>query len=822
MPELGPAFAWLQRNPAPASPWDEPVPMVKPPEPGSYDPSTDPLAPPPGYDAAFAGITPWESQPPPDIGAAIAAATPPAAPTIQPEQLPPEPATPAPWDAVVPMAKPPEQGVPGVAPVAPWDSTAPGSQPPGPPGFRQKWIDDAPNAQARYLAGEQQASATDADLGKLAGSETFADNPHASSDPLALQADATEAENANYAAMTPEQQAMARSDRAYAAEHQRQTDYLAASEDQRQMLEANIATRQRARAKADADLAAIQQSAQAMADSSPFESWWSSRSTAGKVSGVLATIFAGINNPHGPNNALDAFTQEAEADAAQKWKKLEARRQINGDQSANLETDFRDREAIRQASFEQTARQIEAKAALMDPNGTQYQLAMDAASGVRTQAQQAAMAADKANFERLKAEDESRQAWSKIQQDDRRIDLQERKAAAGGTAKPVGLLGKGAVHTAKEWEAIIPGLKLDQFDPAQQLTVEDVKGISEAQGKIAQTEVEGKRTANLGQQTAFEAKKFALDHAINDLNGPLVQYDKPVEQGGKPVIDPLTGEPQMFVAPGGDAAKAKVSAAIGTVQLLQAIKALRDQASAADVKLPWRDVKQQLSVLGGQLDIITKSGTTGMSSDADAVRLRAAVGSDNLTSFLDQSAKLTTAEATTRNNLNRFLRVEQGYYGPLPDIPNPHAAPPRKPAAGGSLAGKGIPAASANFFHPLTRGPLTAALTPLSGSHGASMSDEQKTDLAASVAAIERGDDDAPQVAANLATAAAMGANPAARAATAKELWRIRNTPGKGQAAAQAAFDGLDHDHQAAFLANVIPANKLVEWVKSHAEELNK
>ena len=321
---------------------------------------------------------------------------------------------------------------------------------------------------------------------------------------------------------------------------QRQIMELDASERDRQALEEAVAIRKAARAKADAETADLAASAKAMADASPIESWWADRSTGAKIANVVAAVFGGLmsSKTGGRNSAIDTMMQVADADAAQKWKKLQARREMNADARRAAEEDFLGAERVRLASREQMRRTIEAKLAGLDPEGTQAIQLGEAIAASRA-ADAAALAAwrDKAEtrasedakqalevakyqLEVDKANDASNLAWKKFQ-----------RAGQGGV-KSDGLLGDKAVHTVGQWLALAGNPKLDI--PAEWLTQEmtgkDFKTLLDIHNKGGNLGESGARAASVEQSTGIAKSAITInDPLTGDALGEIPDEKRRVD-----------------------------------------------------------------------------------------------------------------------------------------------------------------------------------------------------------------------------------------------------------------------------------------------------
>ncbi len=85
------------------------------------------------------------------------------------------------------------------------------------------------------------------------------------------------------------------------------------------------------------------------------------------------------------------------------------------------------------------------------------------------------------------------------------------------------------------------------------------------------------------------------------------------------------------------------------------------------------DDSQRLKVLKARLNIIAKSGTEGMSSDADMEKISASLGADDIASFRARSAGLREGRDRTNAELNQAYRLAN-YTGPTIQFANPYGS----------------------------------------------------------------------------------------------------------------------------------------------------
>ncbi|MBP9863555.1 MAG: hypothetical protein KBD62_36750, partial [Kofleriaceae bacterium] len=614
-----------------------------------------------------------------------------------------------------------------------------------------------------------------------------------------------------YAKATPEDRARIDAREAAMFETRRQTEEMKALEADRQALEANIRARAAAKAKTDAEMAAIAADTKAMSDASPFESWWSDRSTGQKIANGIAAIFGGLLAPAGGrNSAIDLMLKVADDDAAAKWKKLAARRENVGDMQAAAQSDFIEAEKIRLVGREQVARQIQAQLATLNPEGSQaialgktlaglqdQRMQAWAALGEKMQARndaEAAQALEVAKYEldAAKAEDASKLAWARY------------RRAGQGSSKPSGVFGDKTVYTVAQWQQIDPKLAgaLGHIDPSTKLTGKDVKDLLEITGKSGQQSIDSARQSSVEQATQQGKEQFEREREITFDGKPLYAYDA----SGKVILDAF-GQPQRITAQTPDEGKEirlQIANSARALELLYEAKAIRSRASAGDTALPWKKANQRLEAIGAEVIKKMKAGTQGMSSDSDMDKIAAGAGVKNLKSIIGQDAAIDEGIRIITDTLNSDVRQRFGYKGPPLTVPNPHAGD--KPARDDRIERINERAPQPGFFSRDTWDP-TRAFKDHDG-----VSARNRAGLNEAVAAIERGDADAPKVAVALADAAISGretgwgsdaSNPVKQAAAA-ELWRLRNA---GNPAAVQAVDGLDRGRRAALISH-LPAKE--------------
>ena len=677
----------------------------------------------------------------------------------------------------------------------------------------------APSSTIDDIQIEQPDYALENDLARLAKSETFAPDRDPTPEGRAAEQAFERAmasdkrireDAARLNAMDPFERAAEMERRKRAQEVERQRLELDAMEQDNAERAANIKRREMATLRAQADMNDVRQRAAAMSDRSPFESWWSDRSTPQKFAGFIAAIASGLGNLNGPNSALNMFVQTAEADAAQKWKKLETQRGLAQDALAAAGDDFKEREAIRLASLQQMQRGIEAQLAQLDPEGTAAMRLSEVQQGIAARIQQAQDAAAKEAFDRadkMIARDQEQQkiddARAKWQAEENR---RNRAAASGRTGSG---WGDKDVHSGVEWaDHIDPQgkFKLREALGDKQLSGKDVKFILDQQKGLQQASVEETRQTSVEQQTVQGKKQFDVDHRLTFDGKPLYVYD----DNGNIVIDPVTKEPQVLVVASGDrpAMQKKLANAVTVMHLLDEAKAIRAGASAVDLANPKSKVSQQLDTIATNVQLAMKDGTQGMSSDADGRNLAASAGVSDLRSMFNQDAAIDAGRRILTNKVNNDLHNEFAYNGPPIIIPNSHAgAPPHKDENVARASARYKPAVSFLWGDSATRQTFHARSRIDAGEasdedYAKAASPSARAGIDEMAAAVARGDADASDQATNLIDVATDGSDAAGRGLAALEFWKLYKA---GNPAAVAVYGSLDRGKQAAVIASLPP-----------------
>jgi hypothetical protein len=548
---------------------------------------------------------------------------PPDAPPLAPDPWPPPALTGAPVELATPTLPPPPE--PGDLPVTP----------PPPPGV-QIVPDIAPPPWARPTIEAKAGATTEREIPELEAPEGTADiAPIAEGEPVAAgegeepaeieftEQDALDARVADLVELHPEEFARQQMLETLRQESERSRLQLEDSERQRSALEANVARREQAKKQAQADLADITTRAKEMADASPFESWWETRSAPQKFAGYLAAIFGGfLANKTGRNAAIDMFMKLADDDANQKWASIRERRATVADQMAQADDDFRTRESIRLAAAEQVARGIEAQIAQLNPQGTQALRLAETLRGVRARQAEMAAAAEQVSFDRadkmIAADQKQQEIDLKVYEAQERSRLARIKAAAaaaGARAKPADVVYDPSYYAAQGLPT--PPMPMDDKGYDKWLMRQKDAGV------LAKNDAErAEATLRQAREKRERTVQFVRPVVTRDADGrvtgrrfeQLIQPNDGQEGAGQPfeVVDPTSRkeiETKLEVA-------TQLIASIDRVQELRNLHgsemfktgAWREaQANFADALTNWKDQKGLGALSGADFELAAKA-----------------------------------------------------------------------------------------------------------------------------------------------------------------------------------------------------------------------
>lgn len=630
----------------------------------------------------------------------------------------------------------------------------------------------APSAPLRTLLAtaptndQLDQAATDREMG---ASERLVDNTAPTPD----EADAQAQEDlAQLYRRDPEAAVRAANDRVMAEETMRATARRKAADDEAMNLENAIKAREQARAKAAASRAQLEQEAQAMAESSPFEAHWASRSTLGKLGGIINGIVGGLMMPStgGRNSGIDFMLKLADDDAQQKWKSIAARRELAGDAMASAEDDFRMQETIRAANRRSIMGALEAQLANLDPKGS---------AALRIGESLAALdAADRRAKDEMQAADEKRaESMIKLEQEQQKIDLDRAKAedasklawakfrrAGTGSAKPVGLFDDKMKLPREAWGQIVPGLDITRLPAGVPLSHSDVSKVLGLQGELGRQAADANRGARVGQEidltkgklrvidprdpskTLGEAKDEKAAETVAEVLGPSVQATETIDRLIR-IAESSGGNSDILKNP--------------DWQMITGDKAYLDNLIRVSERMGALDA--------GSQDLI---GKMRGGVDPNSFVRNAAPGLKRLRDNIERKAKLTMNAAGIDGNGYKF-----------PSLSAPEAAPKNETASRLMARPKRVAAQLYANAGALSRGEVDPGF--------------DRAALDEAIAGMETGREDAEALAAGVAEAAANSPNPSARVSSARALWRLRAA---GNPAAVQQFNKLSRDRQAAIL----------------------
>ncbi len=624
--------------------------------------------------------------------------------------------------------------------------------------------------------------ATSNDLDAMDDTETFVDTD---------APDETEAEaNESYAQMLandPERLMRARLDRDEMMAAEQRRIVLKQAKEEGDALELDLAAHKAAREKAQADRAEIEQEARALTESSPFARYWSDASVAGKIGGAILAIFGGLMMPKtgGRNSGIDYMMQLADADTANKWKGIQARREATGEAMADADADFKMQQALRVAGREQVYRTMEAELAGMDPAGT---MAIDLATEIvngRAQLQQS-LAADMATQEKRYLE------RYKVDQEDRKIELDANKAQDAsdlawakfkrqgqGTGGGGGLFGKNTRFTPEQWAALVPGVDVSKLPAGIPLSHDEVDKILGLQGKVNQQGVDAARGTGITQE-----------NAERDAKATIIDPRRPG------VVVGVVKDPKLA-----ETIKQSLPATIEATETLDEMLRIMDvEGGASDLvkNANWQKLTGDEAYLGNVVRVAKRMGAydAGVAKLVEDLR-----GGVNTKSFVRDAAP---GLRNLRAKLVRSSELELGAAGLEPyKFPDNSKLPAAK-----------VDKDAARLTRPA--GIVDTGKAALRRAQGSilpedydGLTDDNRAALVTQRADMERdGDPDrALKAAATIADNAAKATNPAARTASAYALWRARKA---GNAAARAAFDALDPGTRAAALS-ALPREEAIQ-----------
>lgn len=433
---------------------------------------------------------------------------------------------------------------------------------------------------------------------------------------------------------------------------------LAESDRQLKLLEENVTRRETARSEAKAKRAQLEQQAKQMADGSPFQQWWSTRSNGQKLAGYLTAMLGGYLAPQtgGRNSGIDFMTKLADDDANQKWTAWREQRQLVGDAETQADADYDMANTFRLASYEQVIRSLDSQMNLLDPEGTAALKVRSARDGVRAAQAAALDAAEKEHFGRT-------EKMIKLDQDERRLAIDAAKAqseidkrnaeiAKLNRAGTGGASASKVKYTPEELAVRYPGMPTPPAGSAPMTDAEYSRFLEAKQ-----------KGQNLAEPT--EGQKLQLDRALGD---PRKQGQLLRKADGSVYLMPADAAPKL---------RSQFAKASRIVDILDEIDYLRGKVGG---ETSWgnSDEYRRIIALKDEVVALRKAGTEGMSSDADMARLEGALGAKDPTSFRSQAAGIKQGRINVEKALQAELRAAL-YDGPQVAFPRKFKAAAKTP-----------------------------------------------------------------------------------------------------------------------------------------------
>ena len=435
---------------------------------------------------------------------------------------------------------------------------------------------------------------------------------------------------ADLAQTDPEAFAVIQEQRAIKAEHERATREAELAAKQREEIEGNEKRRLAARNVAQADLAQVKSEAAALADGSPFQQWFATRSTGQKLAGYISAMLGGLLSPQtgGRNSGIDFMMKLADDDATARWTSLRERKQMAGDALGDADDEFRQQESIRLANYEQVARALEGELAQLDPEGTQARRLEAAIMGARSRQAESLARYKESQYQRadklIKADQEQQKIDIEAAKAQSEIDKRNAEIAKLGRVGTGGATAAKVKRTAAEWNKDYGG---DVPDDGTPLTLADYTQRVNAK----------KSVKALNEPTELEAQKRNL--AVTGPRGQLKQAD------------------DSFYNPPAEAAPKTRNMMYTTGQIVADLDRalyLRDIVGGELDQLNSNEL-QEYNQIEQRVTLMAKGQHEGMSSDSDLKRLGTSLGVANLSSFRSKAHGLKTAREAVVRQMNGWL-----------------------------------------------------------------------------------------------------------------------------------------------------------------------
>ncbi len=390
------------------------------------------------------------------------------------------------------------------------------------------------------------------------------------------------------------------------------------------------------------------------------DDWYEEGGISRSVGAFVAAVVGGLvqGRTGGPNigmamidKQIERYIATKQADRAHKRELLGDRRRGLAEEMGDVEGDYRFAEVVRKASYERALKQIETDAANYDPEGT----AGRARDNARREVMAKMTAADAAAAaEQLKRNVEKRKA-----------ELEEQKAARDEKDLQEKIRNNKAQTASSNY-----GISSANKRAKDQLALDEKK--------LAAEEAKDKRTVTKAEEA--EVRELGMGGSVRVMrdpttNAPIIGRDgKPMVEKG-PLLNedgrPWKGKDKTQ----SDALAKSAASAEGLVDILDEIAAIRNEVGGESSVFNSKH-RQRLDTLRERATLMRKSGTEGLSSDADMARIERTLGTDNAASFRDQAAKLAEGREGIISEHNRAMRIRGQYTGDPITFENKYASAP--------------------------------------------------------------------------------------------------------------------------------------------------
>ncbi len=372
------------------------------------------------------------------------------------------------------------------------------------------------------------------------------------------------------------------------------------------------------------------------------------RSTLTRIAHGIAAFFGGMGG--GQNQVLSMIGQELDRDVDAQKASIAARQAALGRRAANIGEQMQlNREieheaaAYRDSTFARIEAQIITEAQDFDPHGTQALKRAETLAGVRGERAKALLAQQDAD---QKAAFEIRKQGEIERHNKATEDAAARKAAGSGSGGGAASSEKVA-YSPQQLQSLNPTVPSNLIPPVPMTLKEFGAHLDRARkgGEAGKAVREG--------STDERARTLGVANLKDERGEPWLAQNETVATD-------LSN---------------KVNVTRAVVDIIDEAMSIRDRSGGASKWVNSPDY-QRLIVLQNQLIKHAKSGTTGMSSDADMEKLANSFGGADLTSFRAMDDGLKAGRDQAIGALHRELRAKQ-FPGELPKFGSSYA-PPKK------------------------------------------------------------------------------------------------------------------------------------------------